>query len=145
MECKKIIMVINPDEYLNSQNLIENMARATCDLNLVVMSKPDKQKSRKSGLFNNVIKKWEMNDLVTVIKPSYSDELLLKWSNIIPKSIKENADVFNVSKELLQSIKGLTRLGLRYYSQHLQNISRVLQQKIFYAKAAEYTMFLKGK
>ena len=42
-----------------------------------------------------------MNDLVTVIKPSYSDEQLLKWSNIIPKSIKENTDVFNVSKELL--------------------------------------------
>ena len=101
MECKKIIMVINPDEYLNSQNLIENMARATSDLNLVLMSKPDKQKSRKSDLFNNVIKKWEMNDLVTVIKHSYSDEQLLKWSKIIPKTVEEYADVFKVSKEFL--------------------------------------------
>ena len=101
MECKNIIMVINPDEYFNCQNLIENMARATCELILLVRSKPHKHKSRKSGIFNEVIIEWVENNLVNVIKPSYTDEQLLQWTNTISKNAQDYTDAFKISKDLL--------------------------------------------
>ena len=101
MECKNIIMLIDPDEYLNCQNLIENMSRATCELILLVRSKPHKHKSRKSGIFNEVIIEWVNNNLVNVIKPSYTDEQLLQWTNTISKNAQDYTDAFKISKDLL--------------------------------------------
>ena len=101
MECKNIIMVINPDEHLNCQNLIENMARATCELTLLVRSKPHQHKSRKSGIFNDVIIEWLKSNLVNVIKPSYTDEQLLQWTNTISENAQDYTDAFTISQYLL--------------------------------------------
>ena len=106
MECASIIMPINPQERYERQNLVENVARCTSDIFIVVLKtyrtalKSMKSVFSKSKVtLKEVIKEWKDKDLLDVVKP---DDYLCSNKDI--DTMVEQLNVISMPKRTDASI-----------------------------------------
>ena len=102
MEAKSIVVPIYFNDQFTRHHTVENIARATVELSMIVLD--EHFKSSKGSIFGKVIDKWISNDLVDLKKISSSSinkEKLAEWMNTL-QGMELQQPITNDEIELVQ-------------------------------------------